>query len=110
MDVRVGPGQITIHFDDRVLVCAPDAKMSRQLGQGLVVRDTRFVSGYRVKLSDKDPTLLNSSEVRSFSSRFEFTNPALATVTGTIPEQTLHLRLDRTIGGGVHEDYDLSNS
>lgn len=109
MKVRVGPGLIAIHFDDRVLVCAPDAKMSRQLGQGFFASDTRFVSGYRVKLGDLDPLLLNSSEVRPFSSRFEFTNPILDTVAGTIPTQTLRLQLDRTIAGGIHEDYDLAN-
>lgn len=109
MEVRVGPSTITIHSDDRVLVCEPDAIMSRGEGQGLFASDTRFVSGYRLKLGDVHPVLLNSSQVRPFSSRFEFSNPPLDTVAGTIPAQTLHLRLDRTVADGIHEDYDLSN-
>ncbi len=109
MEVRVGPSTITIHSDDRVLVCEPNSIMSRGEGQGFFASDTRYVSGYRLKLGDVRPVLLNSSQVRPFSSRFEFSNPTLDTVGGTIPAQTLHLRLDRTIAEGVHEDYDLSN-
>ena len=36
-------------------------------------------------------------------------NPALTDGAGTIPANTLALRVDRTIAGGVHEDIDLTN-
>ncbi|MHB8877202.1 MAG: amylo-alpha-1,6-glucosidase [Myxococcaceae bacterium] len=110
MSVQVGQHLVTMHFDDHILVCEPDARMSRPLGQGYFAADTRFVSGYRLKLGGLAPSLLNSSAVLAFSSRFEFTNPALPSATGgEVPAGTVHLRLDRTLTHGVHEDYQLAN-
>jgi glycogen debranching enzyme len=109
MEVQVGPGTVTIHSDDRVVVCEPDSKMSSNLEQGFFARDTRFVSGYRIKLGRVAPVLVNSSDVEYYSSRFEFTNPDLQTAEGPVPAETLHLRIDRTVGLGVHEDYDVTN-
>ncbi|HLX89706.1 MAG TPA: glycogen debranching N-terminal domain-containing protein [Acidimicrobiales bacterium] len=109
MEVQVGPAVVTIHADDHVVVCEPDSNMSSTFDQGYFARDTRFVSGYRLKLGREHPVLLNSSDVEHYSSRFEFTNPVLETPTGTVAASTLHLRLDRTVGSGVHEDYDVTN-
>jgi glycogen debranching enzyme len=109
VDVQVGPATITIHFDDQVVVCEPDSKMSSTADQGFFARDTRMVSGYRLKLGRVAPVLLNSSEVAYYSSRFVFTNPELETTDGTIAAGTLELILDRSVAGGVHEDYDLTN-
>lgn len=109
MDVQVGPATITIHFDDQVVVCEPDSKMSSTADQGFFARDTRMVSGYRLKLGRVAPVLLNSSEVSYYSSRFVFSNPELESTDGTVASGTLELILDRTVAGGVHEDYDLTN-
>lgn len=109
MEVQVGPATITIHFDDQVVVCEPDAKMSSTAEQGYFARDTRMVSGYRLTLGRQAPVLLDSSEVEHYSSRYVFTNPALETSGGTVAPGTLELALDRTVAGGVHEDYDLTN-
>jgi len=109
MEVQVGPPLVSIHHDDHVLVCDPSARMSRQFGQGYFVADTRLASGYRLRLEGVAPTLLNSSAVRAHSARFEFTNPVLETARGTIPAETLHLRLDRAVSRGMHEDYDIAN-
>jgi len=101
---------VVIHADDEVLVCDLDARMSCTENQGYFASDTRLVSGYRLKLGAVAPLLLNSSAVEPFSSRFEFTNPPLVGARGgPIPASMLHLRLDRTVGHGVHEDYDLVN-
>jgi glycogen debranching enzyme len=109
MEVQVGPSVITIHSDDEVLVCEPDTKMSSTMEQGYFARDTRLVSGYRLKLGRTTPVLLDSAAVQPYSARFEFTNPRMVTANGTIDEQTVHLRLDRQLGHGVHEDYDIVN-
>jgi glycogen debranching enzyme len=110
MDIQVGPATITIHSDDEVLVCEADAKMSSTQEQGFFARDTRFVSGYRLKLGRIAPLLLNSSVVEPFSARFEFTNPKLLTATNaSLASQSMHLRLDRSLGQGLHEDYQLTN-
>jgi len=107
--VPVGPPTVTINRDDRVVVCQPDGRIDAAEQEGFFARDTRFISGYDFSINGVRPTLLNSSAVEFFSSRFEFTNPDLIDEDGVIPRHTVSLRLDRTVSGGVHEDYDLIN-
>ena len=107
--VPVGPPTVTINRDDRVVVCQPDGRIDGAEEQGFFARDTRFISGYDFSINGVRPTLLNSSAVEFFSSRFEFTNPDLIDEDGVIPRHTVSLRLDRTVSGGVHEDYDIIN-
>ena len=110
MEVSVGPPTVTIHSDDEVAVCEPSAEMSSTKEQGYFAADTRLVSGYRLKVCGERPVLFNASAVRHHSARFEFTNPAVIGADGDpIEEHCLHLRLDRTIGHGVHEDYDVTS-
>ncbi len=107
MEVRVGPLVVTIHSDDQFLVCQPDATVDPSGAQGYFVADTRLVSAYRLTLSDTRPVLVNSAAVSPTSARFEFVNEAMETVSGRLERGELHLRVDRTIGDGIHEDYDL---
>ena len=110
MEVRVGPAVITTHLDDEVLVSDPDASLSSGEQQGYFIADTRLVSGYRLKIGRVAPVLLNSSQIAAHSARFEFTNAALVDDEGSsLPEHSIHLRVDRCLGRGVHEDYDLTN-
>jgi glycogen debranching enzyme len=110
VEVSVGPAVVSTHFDDEVVVCELDAEMSSTKEQGYFAADTRLVSGYRLKLGGVRPTLLNGAATGHHSARFELTNPALVGAGGAeIPERCLHLRLDRTTGPGIHEDYDLTN-
>src|SRR3982074_3099657 len=97
MEVQGGPATIPIRADDEVVVCEPDTKMSSGEEQGYFARDTRFVSGYRLKLGRMAPVLLNSAAVQPYSARFEFTNPDLVTIDGAIQAQTMHLRVDRQL-------------
>jgi glycogen debranching enzyme len=106
--VQVGPPTITINRDDRVLVCQADGSVLGE-ADGFFTRDTRFISGYVLRINGRAPILLGSTPIRFFSSRFEFTNEALVDADGTIARQSLGLRLDRTVSDGVHEDYDLVN-
>ncbi len=99
MEISVGPPTVTIHADDQFCVCAPNAEMSSTLEQGYFAADTRLVSGYRLKLGNQRLVLLNSAAVAHHCARFEFTDQ----------DSTLHLRLDRTIGDGLHEDYELTS-
>jgi glycogen debranching enzyme len=107
LPVAVGPSTITINRDDRFVVSQPDARIESIADEGFFCRDTRFISGYDVWLNGKRPTLLNSSPVRYFSARYQFTNPELYDSEGRIERSTISLQLDRTVSGGVHEDYDL---
>jgi glycogen debranching enzyme len=107
--VSVGPPTITINRDDRVVVSQPDGRIDAAEEQGFFARDTRFISAYDFWLNGQRPTLLSSSPVEFFSSRYEFVNPELIDEVGPIPRNSVSLRLDRTVSGGVHEDYDLIN-
>ena len=110
MEVRVGPPSVTIDDDEEFLVCDLNGEMSSTKEQGYFASDTRFVSGYRLKLGGVRPVLCNASAVEHHSARFEFINAESLGGNGlVIPEQSLHLRLDRTIGHGLHEDYVLTN-
>jgi len=101
---------VSTHFDDEVVVCERSGEMSSTKEQGYFAADTRLASGYRLKLSGKQPILLNGAATDHHSARFEFTNPPLiGGDDGDVPEHSLHLRLDRTVGPGIHEDYDLTN-
>ncbi|MDQ6793424.1 MAG: amylo-alpha-1,6-glucosidase [Chloroflexota bacterium] len=109
LSVQVGPSTVTINRDDRVVVCQPDGRMEASADEGFFARDTRFISGYELWINGRRPVLLNSSPVQFFSSRFEFTNDPLLDVGGAIDRQSLSIRLDRTVSGGVHEDLDIAN-
>ena len=109
LPIQVGPSTITMNRDDRFVVCQPDGRIERLAEEGFFARDTRFVSGYEVFLNGQRPALLNASPVQFFSSRFEYTNPELLDRDGVVPRNSLGLRIDRTVSGGVHEDYDIVN-
>lgn len=109
MEVRVGPPSLTIHADEEFLVCAPDGTISPDHQHGYFSADTRLASCYRLTLERQSPLLLNSAVVASFSARHEFVNAETSTSHGCIANGDLHLRLDRTIHHGLHEDYDVTN-
>jgi glycogen debranching enzyme len=110
MAVAVGPPTVTIHYNDEFCVSALDGNISSTEEQGYFAADTRLVSGYRLKLGREHPQILNSAAVAHHSARFEFTNPLFFGNDGMpIQPNMLHLRLDRTIGPGLHEDYELSS-
>lgn len=108
--IHVGPVEMTLHLDDEVFVCDPNARLSSTKPQGYFIADTRLASGYRLKIGRCAPVLLNSSEIAQNSARFEYTNEEFIDDEGTVvPKSALHFRLDRVLGRGVHEDYDLTN-
>lgn len=109
LPIPVGPDTVTINRDDRVMVCEKDGRIDAAAEEGFFARDTRFVSGYDLYVNDRRPVLLNSSSIEFYSSRFEFTNEALLDDVGPVPRHSLSIRLDRTVGGGIHEDYDIVN-
>src|SRR6266540_1262814 len=109
LPIQVGPATVTINRDDRVVICQPDGRIEANADEGFFARDTRFISGYDIWINGSRPILLNSSPIQFFSARFEFTNGAVIDEIGSIDPQTIALRLDRTVGGGVHEDYDIVN-
>jgi glycogen debranching enzyme len=107
--VQVGPSNITINRDDRFLVCQPDGRILGGVDDGFFTRDTRFISGWQMRINGRRPILLNSAPIQFFSARFEFTNEAFLDDAGAVDRQSIAIRLDRTVAGGVHEDLDIVN-
>jgi glycogen debranching enzyme len=109
MEFGITPDGLTLHVDDEVLVCDRQATIPTGTERGYIVKDTRLVSGYHLLLGGLAPVLLKGASTEPYSARFEFTNPTLVTAWGQIEASALHLRIDRTVGGGVHEDYEVTN-
>jgi glycogen debranching enzyme len=107
--VQVGPASITINRDDRFLVCQADGRILGGVDDGFFTRDTRLISGYDLRINGRRPMLLNSAPLQFFSARFEFTNEAFLDDVGPVDRQSVSIRLDRTVGEGVHEDLDIVN-
>jgi glycogen debranching enzyme len=111
VEIRVGPPVVVVHDDDQFLVTSPDGSIDLDEQQGYFVADTRLVSRYAVELNGTAPVLVNSAALSTYGARYELTNGPLRgpTPADDVPEHTVHLRIDRSIGQGVHEDYDVAN-
>ena len=109
LEVRVGPPIIVVHADDHFVVSEPDGTIDPVRQQGFFASDTRLISRYHLRINGAPPTLLNSAAVTASGARYEFTNPQLGSGEDSIPKHVVHLRIDRAVGDGVHEDYDLVN-
>jgi len=107
LPVQVGQSTLTINRDDRFVVSQTDGRIDPGAEEGFFARDTRFVSAYDLLINGQRPVLLNGASVEFFSARLEFTNPELLDPDGRVPRSSIALRLDRTVSGGIHEDYDF---
>ncbi len=107
--VQVGPPQISIHQGHSVLVSEPDGEITWPSDRGLYFFDTRMVSAWAIYANGETWELLNGGAVAHDSARIHLTNRAVLTEDGPIAERTLGLVLARAIGGGLHEDLDLTN-
>src|SRR5436305_6293587 len=95
--VQVGPASITINRDDRFLVCQPDGRILGAADDGFFSRDTRFVSGYELRVNGRRALLLNSAPIQFFSAGVDFTSEAFMDDVGPGAQQSSSVRLDRTI-------------
>jgi glycogen debranching enzyme len=101
---------VSIHCDDEVVVCGLSGAISAPTEHGYFAADTRLLSGHQIRLGGERLVLLNGAEARPHSARFEYASRPLTGADGRqLPAHSLHLRVDRTVGPGVHEDYDLTN-
>lgn len=77
--------------------------------QGVFAGDTRLVSFYRLYINGAPWHLLNSSAVSYYAARLYFTNPPVPSEDGDIRQRVLGLTVTRAVGGGIHEDLDITN-
>ena len=107
--VQVGPPQIAIHQGQTVLVCAPDGQMNWPSDMGLYFLDTRLISAWAVYANGEPWELLNGGAVTYYAARIFLTNRGFPTEDGVVPARSLDFMLSRSIGGGMHEDLDITN-
>ncbi len=108
--VQVGPPQISIHQGQTVLVTDPDGSITWPSDKGLYFLDTRVVSHWAIYANGESWELLNGGPISYHAARIFLTNKAILTEDGTIPARTLGLTISRSIGGGLHEDIDITNN
>jgi len=108
--VEVGPPQIAIHHGQTVLVTDLDAQIRWPSERGLFFFDTRVLSSWRIYANGVPWDLLNGGATSYYTSHVYLTNGAILTEDGAIPPRTLGLVVSRSIGGGMHEDFDITNN
>jgi glycogen debranching enzyme len=108
--VQVGPPQISIHQGQTVLVTDPDGSITWPSDKGLYFLDTRVISHWAIYANGESWELLNGGPISYHAARIFLTNKAILTEDGTIPARTLGLTISRSIGGGLHEDIDVTNN
>ena len=108
--VQIGPPQISIHQGQTVLISEPDGQINWPSERGLYFLDTRVVSSWAVYANGETWELLNGGAITYYAARIFLTNRSFATENGTIPPRTLGFTISRWIGGGMHEDLDITNN
>lgn len=82
---------------------APDSEL------GLFAQDTRFVSCYEIRIEHLPWSLATSSALSYYGARYCLVSPQVHTHSGIINFRDLALTVERSVGGGVHEDLDIVN-
>ena len=109
LEIAVGPQKLVVNQGVGFIVTEQDGQILWPTDKGFYHADTRLISAWRIYADGESWELLNSGNINYFAARIFLTNPALATETGDIPARTVGLVITRSLGGGVHEDFDLVN-
>ena len=108
-EVTVGPQAIIMNRHRTFMVSGLDANVRGSLEQGLFLRDTRFLSHYRLRINGRAWKLVTSASLGHSAAQFEFTSPALIGSGLAVPKHAVGLSLSRAIRDGVREDLTLVN-
>ena len=98
--------------EDRAFVVSDlggDIAIGNAGGLGLYCCDTRFLSGYELRLNGRLPILLSNSLGRAYVATFQLVNDTLELGDVTIPRQSISLRRTRFMHHGLHERIGLVN-
>jgi len=109
LDIHVGSPKLVIHQGEAVWLADPDGQVRPDSERGLLFRDTRIISIWRLFANFAAWEPLNGGALTHFHMQAFLTNPAIPTQDGEIAPRTLLLTLGRWIEGGVHEDIDIVN-
>ena len=109
LEITVGPEQLVVHQGHSILLTDRDGRIPWPTDRGLYFLDTRMVSSWQIFANGEEWDLLSSAAITHFAARIFLTNRKIATEDGEIPERCLSFELSRTIGEGLHEDFDITN-
>src|SRR5207248_815798 len=119
--IRLRPRSKTLHISQgrSVLETDSDGLIPADTGYGFYVHETRLLSTYLYVIDDEPPQPIAVSSVRqhSFLGYYAIFPPGQersekdlgSGEMEDISEHTLELRVSRYVGGGLHEDIDLTN-
>jgi glycogen debranching enzyme len=108
--IQVGPVQTSIHQGQTILVTESDGQINWPSDKGLYFLDTRVLSNWNIYANGEPWTLLNGGAVSYCTSRTYLTNSTIITEDGEIAPRTLGFVISRSISGGMHEDFEITNN
>src|SRR5436190_7227465 len=109
LEITVGPPQLAINEGNVVLVTDPDGQIVFPSEKGVYFFDTRLINSWSISANGVPWDLLNSGNIKHYASRIFLINCAVSTEDGEIPRHSIGLSIGRSLGGGMHEDLDLTN-
>jgi glycogen debranching enzyme len=107
--INVGPPALTINQGSTFMVTDKGGEIAPRSEQGVFTSDTRFVSRYTIRANGRRWERLTSSYLTYYAARLYFQNPPIPAEDEEIPKNRLGLVIGRSIGGGIHEDLDVTN-
>ena len=107
--VKVGPSQITINQGSMFMATLDNGEIRSDSELGFFAQDTRFVSRYEIRIERVSWSLATSSAVSYYGARYHLVSPQIETNAGTIGAREVALTIERAVGDGVHEDFDIVN-
>ncbi|MBA3812497.1 MAG: amylo-alpha-1,6-glucosidase [Caulobacteraceae bacterium] len=109
LEITVGPPRLAINQGYGVLITDPDGQIPWPTDKGFYHCDTRVISSWQLYADGQPWDLLNGGNIAYYAARIYLTNRAIATEVGEIAAGALSLTISRSIGGGIHEDLDITN-
>ncbi|MEP6967910.1 MAG: glycogen debranching N-terminal domain-containing protein, partial [Pseudomonadota bacterium] len=109
LEITVGPPRLAINQGYGVLITDPDGQIPWPTDKGFYHCDTRVISSWQIYADGQPWDLLNGGNIAYHAARIYLTNRAIATEIGEVAAGALSLTISRSIGGGVHEDIDITN-
>jgi glycogen debranching enzyme len=107
--IKVGPSVITINQGNMFMVTLDNGEISPDSELGFFAQDTRFVSRYQIRIHGTPWNLATSSAVSYYGASYYLVSPQIETTSGTIYAREVALTIERAVGDGVHEDFDIAN-
>jgi glycogen debranching enzyme len=109
--ISVGPPVLTINRSSTFMVTDYGGEIDPRQIQGVFADDTRFVSGYRLRIAGQPWQRVSSAAVAFHSARIYLTNPTLLGRPdgSAIPAGSVALRLLRSIDQGIQERFEITN-